>query len=234
MIKEYWDDVEPGNRPRIDPEDERAVMVERPTLKEIFPSALKRTVTLSVGCDDPEPPMELARRGAKVVVLDASEDALDEMFQEMAGEGLSAELVVSDPLRMGAIPDSGVGLVTVGATVTRVPRLDQLYGEFHRVLAPGGALMVITPHPLVSGGHGITSETGKSQWLVDDYFNPTKAGRQWSIEEHVSALNGAGLVIERLLEPRPDPRMRGLNTISWNLFNRIPQLLVIVARKPRA
>jgi len=233
MIKEYWDDVDPGNRPRIDREDEAAVMVERPTLEVIFPKDLTRMTTLTVGCDDHEPPMELARRGAKVVVVDRDEDNLDLMFQSMASEGLEAELVVHDPLQMRSIPDGGVGLVTIGATVNTVPQLETLYGEFMRVLAPGGALMVITPHPLVSGGHGITSETGTSTWLIDDYFSPIKAGRQYTIEEHVSALNVAGFYLERLLEPKPDPRTRTINTTSWNLFNRIPQLLVMVARKPR-
>lgn len=233
MIKEYWDDVDPGNRPRIDREDEKAVMVERPTLKVIFPEDLTRMTTLTVGCDDHEPPMELARRGAKVVVVDADEDALDEMFQTLATEGLEVELVVHDPLHMESIPDGGVGLVTAGGIVNTVPQLDRLYMEFHRVLSPGGALMVITPHPLVSGGHGITSEPGKSQWLIDDYFNPTKVERQWTIEEHVTALMVAGFHLERLIEPRPDPRSRGINTTSWTLFNKIPQLLVLVARKPR-
>ncbi|UCC92212.1 MAG: class I SAM-dependent methyltransferase [Thermoplasmata archaeon] len=233
MIKEYWDDVDPGNRPRIDREDEAAVMVERPTLAEIFPEDLTRMTVLTVGCDDHEPPKELARRGAKVVVVDPDEEALDEMFQSMAAEGLDTDLVVHDPLHMESIPDDGVGLVTTGATVNETPQLDRLYREFFRVLAPGGALMVITPHPLVSGGHGITSDNGKNQWLVDDYFAPVKVSRQWTIEEHVSALNVCGFYLERLLEPKPDPRTRTINTTSWNLFNKIPQLLVFVARKPR-
>ncbi len=233
MIKEYWDDIDPTNRPRIDPEDEAAVMVERPTLEEIFPKELQRMTVLTVGCDDHEPPLELARRGAKVVVVDPDEDSLDQMFQSMASEGLDAELVVHEPVNMKSIPDGSIGLVTTGALVNRTPQLDVLYKEFLRVLVPGGALMVITPHPLVSGGHGITSDTGKSQWLVDDYFTPTKAGRQYTIEEHVSALNMAGFYLERLLEPKPDPKTRTINTVSWNLFNRIPQLLVLVARSPR-
>ena len=233
MIKEYWDDVDPDKRPRIAREDEAAVMVERPTLEEVFPEDLARTRTLTVGCDDHEPPMELARRGARVVVVDPDEDSLDGLFQSMACEGLEAELMVNEPQDLSAIPDGSVGLVTTGAIVNRVPQLDVLYKEFLRVLSPGGALMVITPHPLVSGGHGITSDTGKSQWLVDNYFSPTKAGRQYALEEHVSALNIAGFYLERLLEPRPDPRTRTINTTSWNLFNRIPQLMVMIARKPR-
>jgi ubiquinone/menaquinone biosynthesis C-methylase UbiE len=159
--------------------------------------------------------MELARRGAKVVVVDPDEDSLDAMFQSMASEGLDAELVVHEPQNMKSIPDKGVGLVTAGAIVNNVPQLDVLYKEFHRVLIVGGYLMVITPHPLVSGG-------------------PTKAGRQYTIEEHVSALNLAGFYLERLLEPKPDPKTRTINTTSWSLFNKIPQLLVIVARKPRS
>lgn len=232
MIKEYWEDVEPENRPLEEDESEATIMVERPALKSIFPEEMAQTRALAVGCYDHEPALEAARRGARVFVVDPSEDQLDLMFQSLAKEGLNAELVVSDPMEMRPIADGGVSLVTLGPVVNHVPDIENLFKECHRTLAPNGALMIIVPHPLVSGGHAITGDTGKSQWLIDDYFTPAKVPYPRSIDEFVNTLLYAGFRLERIIEPKPDPMTKGVNNTIWNLFNRIPQMLFIVARKP--
>jgi SAM-dependent methyltransferase len=232
MIKEYWDDVDPELRPLEKDESEATVMVERPALKTIFPEEMEKVNTLAVGCYDHEPALEAARRGARVFVVDPSEEALDLMFQSLAREGLNAELVVSDPLDMSAVADGTVSLVTLGPVVNHLPDIEALFVECHRTLAPKGALMVIVPHPLVSGGHAITADTGKSQWLIEDYFAPAKVPYPRSIDEFVNTLLYAGFSLERVIEPKPDPMTKGVNNAIWNLYNRIPQLLFIVARKP--
>ena len=231
MIKEYWDDVDPAAGPKEEGEDEAAIMVERPALQEILPEDLSGATTLAVGCHDHEPPLELARRGARVMVVDPKEEALDLMFQSFAREGLQAELVVSDPLDIRPVGDGSVSLVTMGSIVNELFDLETLYREAHRTLAPGGALLVIVPHPMVSGGHAITGDLGKRQWLVEDYFSPAHLEHPRSIDEHVNTLLCTGFSVERVIEPKPDPRTKGLNNAMWGLFNRIPQLLVLVARK---
>lgn len=231
MIKEYWDDVDPELRPLEEGENEAVLMVERPALEDILPEDLAKANTLMVGCDDHEPAIALARRGANVVVVDTSEEALDSMFKSLAREGLNAELVVSNPLDMRPIPDGSVSLVTTSNLVNRLFDLETLYREVFRTLAPGGAFMIIVPHPLVSGGHGITAETGAHQWLIDNYFTPAQVEYPRTIDEHVNTLLTTGFIVERVIEPQPDPRTKGINNALWNLFNRIPQLLVIVARK---
>ena len=92
--------------------------------------------------------------------------------------------------------------------------------------------MIVLPHPLVSGGHAIMGGTGTGQWLVDDYFNTSKAPNPRTTERYINPLVRVGFVIEQLIEPQPDPMTKGINNTSWNLFNRIPQMLLIAGRKP--
>ena len=231
MIKEYWDDVDSGSGPNRVASDDANVMVERPTLYALLPQDMSKTTTLAVGCDDHEPALEAARRGSHLVVVDPSEEALDNMFQALAQEGLSADLVVSSPNDLKAIPDESVELVTAGNTIGQIENLLPVVSEFHRVVKPGGAVLMIVSHPLVSGGHMFTGGMGVSQWLLDDYFSSTRELRQRTVESYINPLIQAGFAIERLMEPQPDPKTKGVNNTSWNLFNRIPQLLVLTARK---
>jgi SAM-dependent methyltransferase len=232
MIKEYWDDVDPANRPLEDGESEATVMVERPALKSVLPEDMSTVVGLAVGCMDHEPALEIARRGARLKVADPSEDALDGMFQRLALEGLHADLVVSSMWDMRPFGDGTFDVVTAESSIDEFADLDRVFTEFHRVLRPGGTLYLVLPHPLVSGGHAITGGTGTSQWLVDDYFSTTKAPNPRTTERYLNPLVRVGFTIERVHEPQPDPMTKGVNNTVWNLYNRIPQLLILVARKP--
>lgn len=232
MVKEYWDGVDPEHGPLQEGESETIVMVERPALRHILPQDMAEVTTLAAGCQDHEPALEAARRGSRVTVVDPSEEALDGMFQSMAREGLNADLVVSSLWELTPIADDSVDLVTTENSIDEFADLDKVFAEFHRVLRPGGALMVVLPHPLVSGGHAIMGATGSGQWLVDDYFNTNKAPNPRTTERYINPLVRVGFVIEQLIEPQPDPMTKGINNASWNLFNRIPQMLLIAARKP--
>ena len=232
MIKEYWEDVDPENRPLREGESEATVMVERPALQGVLPKEMAMMSVLHVGCLDHEPALEVARRGARVKVVDPSENALDGMFHSMAREGMNADLLVCSPWDLAPISEASVDMVTTESSIDEFADLDKVFSEFHRVLRPGGTLLVVLPHPLVSGGHAITGGSGKSQWLLDDYFNTMKAPNPRTTERYVNPLIRVGFVIERLMEPQPDPMTKGINNTSWNLFNRIPQLLLVVARKP--
>ncbi len=232
MIKEYWDDVDREQRPGDEEEDTSSLFVERPALGRILPKDLSNTTTLAVGCDDPEPALEVARRGGKVVAVDPSEEALDMLFQSFARERLNADLVVADPFALDPIGDGSVHMVTTGPIVNRMSDLRPLFTEFYRVLRPGGALLMVIPHPLVSGGHAITGGTGKSQWVIDDYFSPAKLANPHTLEDFINTALESGFSIERVMEPKPDPTLKGINNASWNLYNRFPQLMVLVARKP--
>jgi SAM-dependent methyltransferase len=232
MIKEYWDDVDREQSPVEEGEDPSNLLVERPALARILPKDLTNTTTLAVGCEDSEPALEVARRGGKVVAVDPSEEALDVFFQAFARERLNTDLVVAEPDVLKPIPDETIDLVTTGPIVNDVYNLEPLFAEFHRVLRPHGAVLMVIPHPLVSGGHSITGGTGKSQWILDDYFSPAKLTNPHTLEDFINTALEAGFVIERVMEPKPDPRKKGVNNASWNLYNRFPQLMVMVARKP--
>jgi SAM-dependent methyltransferase len=244
MIKEYWDDVNPEARPEADLEDEAAVMLSRPALGIVLPGNMASMTILSIGCDDSGPAIESAKRGAKVIVADPSEMFLDETFKDLAREGLSAELVVASPLDLGSIPKESVDLVAAGSHITIVTDLERVFRELQRVLRPRGRLLLIVPHPLMSGGRSIAGTSGNAQWLLENYFSPgpepvpDHMRKDASLEDqprlrtfqgYVDPLIACGFSIERVMEPQPDPRTKGLNNTVWNLYNRIPQLLIVKA-----
>jgi SAM-dependent methyltransferase len=244
MIKEYWDDVDPEHAPKGDDSDEASIMVSRPAIGNIMPEDMSEMVALSVGCDSNEAAVEAARRGARIIVADPSEEALDGAFKDLARQGMTAELVVATPHDLQSIPEDSVDLVSAGSHITVIPDLARVFRELHRVLRPRGRLLLIVPHPLLSGGKSIAGNTGKAQWLTDDYFShgpqpmPTNLWKEdhveveprlRTLEGYINPLLAAGFTIERVLEPKPDPRTKGLNNTVWNMYNRIPQLLIVKA-----
>jgi SAM-dependent methyltransferase len=113
-------------------------------------------------------------------------------------------------------------------------------GEAARVLGPGGRFCFCVSHPLADVGRFVEDEPDAAFAIRRDYFarrrvadrverdglEMTFRGWTYSLEDYAVALEGAGLRIETLREPRPLgalPRYR-----RWK---RVPMFLLVRAVK---
>jgi hypothetical protein len=116
--------------------------------------------------------------------------------------------------------------------------------ESARMLSPGGRLCVAIVHPLNSAGEFVGDDAGSpfviegsyldSSWYTDDVgregLELTFVSAHRPIEAYVDAIAGAGLLIERLREPKlPDGAYVGGHSARWQ---RIPLFLHLRAVKP--
>lgn len=148
---DIWADWLLSGRFGGDPDVQRRVMEQlRGIRDEILDQAdpLQDRVVLDVGCGDGLVAFGALERGVREVVFsDVSEDLLDESRR------LSAGLEVADRCRfvraaaedLSPLKDESVDVVTVRSVLIYVEDKRAAFGEFHRVLRPGGRLSMFEP-----------------------------------------------------------------------------------------
>ena len=206
---------------------------------------------LELACGSAQNSIALARWGARVTGLDISARQLKKAKDLAAAEGASVSLVLGDMEQLATFKDGCFDIVLSSFGWEFVPDLSTCIEECHRVLGPGGLLVVATVHPLSA----FEWDEREKALLVTDYFNPpveiwegsSVEGRPppmtffHTVEEMFQLLTGAGFSVERLLEPSPYPedRHREENPPyagpywegSQERFRRVPFAVVYAARK---
>jgi SAM-dependent methyltransferase len=179
------------------------------------PAALRGARVLEVGCGAASCSRWLTRAGARVVGLDLSAGMLREARAADARTGTAVPLVQADagaiPLRDGCVD---AAFSAFGA-VPFVADAGAVMAEVARVLRPGAPWVFAVNHPMRwmfpddPGPDGLT--VSQSYFDRTPYAEVDDDGRAVYVEHHrtlgdrVADVVGAGLVLERLVEPEwPD------------------------------
>lgn len=171
---------------------------------------------------------ELQDRGAEVVGCDASA-AMVALARARVGD--RAELRVHDldePLRW--LADGAVDVVLCALAYHYLNDRPGFLGEARRVLAPGGRLVISTHHP-----------TADWHRLGGSYFDERPVTEVWRKGWEITAWRvplsrlteefaDAGFVIERLVEPRPDPAMAETDPDTFAKLSTEPAFVNFVLR----
>lgn len=168
-----------------------------------------RRRVLEVGCGAAQCSRWLTGQGAEVLAIDVSAAMLD------AARRLDAQLGVSTPLVQADARDLPVASGTVDAAFTAfgavpfVPDASRIHREVSRVLRRGGRWVFSVTHPVrwafPDDPAGLTAT--RPYFDRTPYVETDAAGRVGYAEyhrtlgDHVADIVGAGLVLERLVEP---------------------------------
>lgn len=195
--------------------------------------------TLDLGCGEGRLARDLATLGHDVTGVDASPTMLA-AAREAAPE---MELHLADA---AALPfaDASFGLVVAFMSFQDVDDLAGAVRESARVLAPGGRLCVAIVHPLGSSGTFAEREADAAFVIETSYLDERRTdatferdglamrfvSRHAPLETYTEGLASAGLLIERLREPKlPEAGFNGPAGARWR---RIPIFLHLRAVKP--
>jgi SAM-dependent methyltransferase len=147
-----------------------------------------------------------------------------------------------------AFPPARFDLVVSSLAVHYVADYDGLVARIARWLAPGGALVYSTEHPVYlsrATAEGWVRDPGGTPlyWALDRYADEGLRRERWFVEgvqkyhrTVASLLNGlvdAGLAIERVLEPAPSAEQLARRP-DWAHEGKRPFCLLVRARKPGA
>lgn len=194
-------------------------LYDRPAMLELMGPVAGLDV-LDAGCGPGLYAEELVRRGARVTGIDGSK-AMVELARARLGD--RATLRVHDLARpLAWAPDGGFDLVVMALVIHHVDDRVALLRELHRVLKPGGHLVMSTHHPMEDwlrlGGSYFDVEPVEEVWR-DDW-----EVRFWRLPltETCAEIAAAGFLIERIVEPRP----------TEELARRFPEVHAKLAERP--
>ena len=192
---------------------------------------------LDVGCGEGRGARLLSELGYRVTAVDPVD-----RFLEAARELDSAETYVRAPA--GALPleDRRFDLVMAYNVLMDLEDVPGALAEMARVLKPSGRLILSVVHPIVDQGDFDGRETDAELVMRGPYFGRRRfedkvsraglnmhfAGWSLPLEGYFKALEGTGLAVTSLREPKPELTAARAHL---NIWGRFPLFLWIAARR---
>ncbi|MDR2348852.1 MAG: class I SAM-dependent methyltransferase [Bifidobacteriaceae bacterium] len=171
---------------------------------------------LEVGAGAAQGARWAAGRGARVVALDLSRGMLEvarrlNAAASAGGPAPAVDLIQADAIALPLAADSFDLAFSAMGALSHLRSLGQAHGEVARVLRPGGRWVFSTDHPL----NWIFPDSDKvadlrarrryfergPYWERDEDGRLTYTHYHHTFADHVSALVGAGFMIEQVIEP---------------------------------
>lgn len=200
---------------------------------------------LDAGCGEGYMSRLLAQEGAEVVGIDTSASLIEAAKTHPNQEEGASFYTAS----IESIPeaDGSFDAAVCNHVLSDVENPGVALAELARVLRPGGRIVALMLHPCFYVAHAERDATGTipvasyfSERRVDQTFlvagveSPEEVRMTFRpLEYYTRAITGAGLVIDGLTEPHPDPKL--LVDDDWWSANFVkPLFLLITARKLRS
>lgn len=203
---------------------------------------------LELGCGGGQCSIAFARQGASAVGIDLSDEQIAFARRLAVEQGVHVRFEQGDAADLSRFAAASFDLVFSAYALQYVPAIEQCLAEAARVLAPGGRLAFSLDHPLREVFWDEDADED-SLVAVRSYWRRGPMEWQWTggearmrsfhrtVGDWVDLLHGAGLQVQRIVEP--EPQFSNAEAISWSgsydleMVRLIPQTIVFVARKVR-
>jgi ubiquinone/menaquinone biosynthesis C-methylase UbiE len=206
---------------------------ERPATLSLLPE-LKGQYVLDAGCGPGVYAEILVGLGAEVVAMDANPKMVAYAQDRIGGKALVIEASLEDPLVF--FDDEIFDVIIAPLVMDYVKNWRATFGEFFRVLKPGGTLVFSMEHPMMKYfDHQVES----------NYFNIEKVTYTWrgfgtpvevpsyrrSLAEIFNPLVEAGFTLDKVLEPLPTEEFQEKAPKDYEELTRQPGFMCIRAVK---
>ena len=202
-------------------------LYDRPAVLGLVGDAAGQRV-LDAGCGPGLYSEALLQRGAHVTAIDGSEEQVRIARERLDGRAVVQRAVLGERL---PFPDETFDLVVCALVMHYLRDQTAAYREFYRVLCAGGRAIVSTHHPMADW----LRKGGASYFEVreeeDSWTTPhgKRVMRYWRapLSQLCEAATTSGLLIRRLIEPRPLPEMKERDPKDFDQLNREPAFIVL-------
>lgn len=211
----------------------------------------KGTRVLDLGCGNGYIARRLARRGARVIGVDASGPLIQRARAREAAHPLGIRYRLSDAADLSGIPAASVDVVVANMSLMDIADGAGAIQEVGRVLRSGGRFVATISHPCfdvdtrsawviepAEGGSGVYRKVTAYRrphsdifpWKLEDGSLVETVGYHRSLGWYCEHLRGAGFVLVALDEPAPTSGFQG-RRVRREWIEEIPLHLVFEARR---
>lgn len=202
---------------------------ERPAMLSLLPP-LAGLEVLDVGCGSGWYAETMIAAGARVTSFDLNPEFVSLARARLGDRGQVHRADLAEPLGFAAT--GAFDLVVAPLVLHYLEDWRRPFAEFARVLRPGGRLVFSTHHPFMDW----------RTFDLPDYFATVAVEDEWDIGKVrfwrrpltriVDDLGATGFVVERLVEPQPQPAMATADPERHARLMTQPWFLLIRARRP--
>jgi ubiquinone/menaquinone biosynthesis C-methylase UbiE len=205
---------------------------DRPNTLSLLPEVENKKI-LDAGCGPGKYAEILMARGAEVTGIDLSDNMIEEAKARNKGKGAFHVHDITTPLHF--LADNSFDIVICPLVLNYIKDWNQPLSEFHRVLIPGGLLVISMQHPFFDyiyfrSKNYFEAEKVKCTWRgfgdpieVESYRKP--------LSNHINDLIVNGFLIDKMLEPLPSPEFREQDEKGYEELMQFPGFLCIRAVK---
>lgn len=180
---------------------------------------VKGQLVLDVACGEGYSTRILAGKGAKVIGIDLSKKLIEYAKSQEEKDGLGIAYYVTDSAVLSRFPANCFDLVTCFMAIMDIEHYEEAIGEIARVMKDDGRFIFSITHPCFD----YSTKNGKIE-MTARYFKTGTERVQWDMKrllrpfettsfhrtltDYSKALCKHGLLIRRLLEPKPTKKGR--------------------------
>lgn len=195
---------------------------------------------LDAGCGDGTFTYEIARMGGDVLGVDASRELLAIAKAQYGDEIEVRRADLREPIV--SIADESIDVVVSQLVLDHVEDWGPVFAEFHRVLAPGGAVVLSVHNPCTVWMKLEVDESGRFGLDAPSYFETERWTEEWGSEDdsgprrvqkfrkpltaQVNAALDAGFVLDGFNEPRPTEEFEREQPARAERWSRRPSTFV--------
>lgn len=212
---------------RIDDKPHNAYY-DRPNTLALLPEVKGKHV-LDAACGPGKYAEILLGRGARVTGLDLSPRMIELARRRTSGAGTFFVHDLARPLAM--LTDAACDVVLCALALHYLRDWGPTIREFHRVLRPGGTLVVSLEHPFFDYGY----------YNSEAYFDVEQVTATWTgfgtpvempgyrrpLHACIAPLTDNGFYLDRLVEPRPVPAFEDRDPKHYRELNDFPAFMML-------
>lgn len=202
-----------------------------PTFFDLVPKPER--LTLEVGCGEGRVTRDLARRGHRVVAVDATEKLI-----RLARDAAPDNHYLRCDAAALPFPDRSFDLAVFYNSLMDIDDMEGAVRESARVLRSGGAMCACVTHPIADAGRFESREPDARFVVEGTYLGPRRwlqipierdglhmdfAGWAYPLEGYFGTLERAGFLVEAVREPRVADSVTDASEMRWR---RIPLFLM--------